>query len=280
MSLQRQLDEAAQQKRSDDLDVREKWISEKEKLLDDSERVAKLEVLDKQIEAKQKVLYLKNQAILDIDDQLKTKEADYKELWADIESLKNTKITHNDAVNAQAIKLKTLNSNLSKQNNTLKSDIQANKTYLRDQEEVVNNTIAEWNVRLNELQQEADDIETQKTQQLVILTRFDQDKTDVENVIEKLADKLDYLQVMYDEKAAILRDQLKTLELEIAAQIKDRDESVILAEIREKNLVAREKSVKIKEVVLKKTEYNLGQKEKKLKSDYGLAGLDYATIMK
>lgn len=276
MSLQNQLAEADLQKRSKDLDAREELIRQKEEILSETEANSKLEVLNKQIEAKQKMVDNYNQTIdslhkklILINQRLTTAEED----MAKIESSRQTQLTKLEAKHT-GLELEIVE--LGKKREDIKKDIKVSRDYLSGQEVIVNEAIATWNGQLTGYQQEADEIEATKVKLLEDKIHLEQDCNTLKGSVAEIEGKLNTIATAYDARVDEYRSKLLELDNEVKGKVNQQSELDITNNLKNENLIAREKSVKIKEMALTKTEQELGRKERKLRGDYNRAGLEYS----
>lgn len=263
------------QKRSKALDLREALLEKKSRDLDETEANSRIEILNKQIEAKKKVLDNYNDEILKLDKRLESKTEEVNFSTAELDKSADYKKSFLKELETKKSELEVNNSTLKKENEALKKSISENKKYLSEQEKIVDETVADWNARLTGFQKEADDIEDLKTKTNQDIIRLEQEKTLISREVDTIQEKLTQLDYTYEERASELRGKLQAIEKEISDRKKYLDELNVTNDIRERNLSTREKAVKVKEVVLKRTEQDLQRKERKLRMDYGLAGETY-----
>jgi chromosome segregation ATPase len=263
------------EKRASLLDAREKFISQKEKLLDDSERILKIEVLDKQIEAKEAIL---NDVQMRIDSLVKTYE--HKKAGVDEETrLIGVSVDQMRRKEESLTKVYTqLQHDVGakrRELNDIKDEITLSKKYAKEQEQVVNKTVNEWNSTLTEFQQEASLIQADKNKISSDIIRLEQEKLSKETELEEVQIKLNSLTEKYEERAASYRKDLKELDNRVSARQDDFDMIEVKNKARLKDVETREKSTRLKEISLMNKERELLQKENRLKMNYELASLNY-----
>jgi chromosome segregation ATPase len=263
------------QRRSKELDLREALLNEKERQLDEAEATSRVEVLMKQIEAKEKFLDTYNDKILAADKRLKGVTDSLDSKVSALAVTEQSKIKYLDGLDSKKQVLLNEITNLRSERDDIKEQIKERKQYYEQQEIGVNHAIADWNSQLTGFQKEADGIAESKRKLLEDTIRLEQDKATVQSELETLSDKRGRIANIYEEKVAEYRLSLEQLDTQVSDKRKQMAELDTLQEIRERALLAREKSVRVKEVVMARTERELYNKEKKLRGDYNRTGLNF-----
>jgi chromosome segregation ATPase len=275
MNLQNKLSNEELEARSKQLDVREELVSKKEAILDTSVRKAQVTVLDKQISAKQLILddigdkidaehNRHTRAVISAGSELDEVKQSIKALTRDQSKL----TTSNELLESSIQRCQTKLA-------AIKREINEARKYSKEQSELAESTIADWNVRLTEFQHEADLVHNEKTKIAVDIIRLDQDKLVLSREVDNLAEKTEQLATVYEGKAASYRDSLRELNDTIAQKQEFIIELGKKHQQRLKDIDSREKGLNIREAALRIDEQSLVQKERRLKANYGMAGLDY-----
>lgn len=97
----------------------------------------------------------------------------------------------------------------------VKAQIKDSKRYLKEQEIIVNETVAEWNSQLVGFRQEIDVLHDEKEKILRDVVRLQEDKKILEEAVSIAEDKLVELENVYQEKASQYRDVLYGLSQQI-----------------------------------------------------------------
>lgn len=269
--LQAKLQEAQDDQRSKLLDLREQALNEREQLLNSETLLAEVEALEaniailttqvKQREAQKASL---NTTLHNLENQVGearkkfTQAAETTE--RDIQRLDSQKL-------AKEQQLRTVEDTLSNRKNEVRNilnDIKNHKKYRDEQENIVNDTIAEWNVQLNQLKQEADNLEAGKRKLSAEVLAIEQLKSTKQDELDALNNKLSELQKVYDSKLAAMKAEIKGYKEQIAikqTELTDVDQTV---NTRLQALATREKALLVKEGAVRKLEADLKSREQKL----------------
>lgn len=203
-----------------------------------------------------------------LEDQIAAKRAEIQALLQDHDDKLHS---FNDRrLNLEA-KLKTKQQDLV----GVEAEIAERKSYLLEQEEIINRAFVDWNEKLVEIRGEASLAESNRTDILKDIIRHEQQRETLMLELDQKQAKLDQLTYTYEERARDYRDRLK--QLEIVEQDKRRyvTEMETKIEARLQNIERREKTIQVTEVVQARTKEELRQKERKLRFDYHLAGEAY-----
>lgn len=273
MSRQSQLNNLQDDQRSKSLDDREKALKQKEALLDDTELLTRLDILDKQIDIKQDTLATLNTKITSLtstyEDKLDSTKMKLKELDDDIAVKKEevAKIVASvDVVKASLVKSR-------EEKTELHTAISDAKTYLKEQQVLTDVTINGWNDQLKDFQDADKDARIEKDRVVRDTLRLEQDKTLIEDEIERLSSKLEQLDNSYNDKVATYTDDLETLR----GKIDSKEQTLLELDLTNKAqldvLNIKEHSLNIKEHSLVERELNLKMQEKRLNMKLGLSGV-------
>jgi chromosome segregation ATPase len=257
----------------EDLVARENAINKRQKIFDETE--AKLEVLNKQIKAKDAVLSARE---MDLENfTVKQNE--------EIESINAQKSVARQGVIAQEKVL----TDLKKQETVLLNGIKAKKSelsiirdqvketkaYVSEQSKLAEDTISEWNANLVEFRAEADLIQNEKNKLSADIIRLEQDKTTIALEVDKEQTKLESLASAYEDKVEVYKASLRSLDVEVSQKRNELEGVVNATQMKLKEVETREKSVHLKEGNINQRHAELDQKERRLKMNYGIAGIDY-----
>lgn len=262
------------------LDKREELLNERElqfnkKIKLEAELDTRIEVLEKQITIKSGILDGVNSAIETAKSEFEMKQLTYNKQLNNLDSQIKYKEARVIKLNS-ALSLKEQDFQpLTDKKATLLKEIKEHQVYLISQEEVVNNTVAEWNDILTGFKQEADNIKDDKEKYLRDMVRLDQEKTEAGHEIENVQEKLSKLEQVYQQQINEKKSKLDELDSNILVKQNQLTDIITDAQIKEKGLAVRERAIKLKEVALNKQEADISQKERRLKGSYGLAGLEY-----
>jgi len=260
-------------KRSKQLDTREQWIAEKEKLLDDASLSKHLEVLDKQIEIKESQLATLETRFTQQEDDYNKRKSDMAE---ELENLNARKLKKEHELKDSDTKLGILNTGLIEARRTLDTlgnEKKLSIKYLKEQEKAVDETIAEWNAQLSEFASEGRRLEEQKTDLLTDLIELEKSRQPVEEQRKEAEDKLESIEAVYQERMACCKKELD----KVNAQIQSAKDTLKETELRNtaasKVLASRERSLNTRETALQTQELQLMTREKALNVKLGLSGI-------
>ena len=257
------------------LEAREKRISERERLLDAPELIKRVNVLEKQIVAKQDVLKGLNDKIDEASQQYETKKGT---LQSELDGLQTSIDRENKTTSSLTVKVSDIEREMKKKRallNSLKQEVIDTRKYNKEQERVVERTVSEWNSRLAEFQQEVDLVQSDKNKLSKDIIRLEQEKVTINDEVIELDNKYISLEEAYNRRAASYREDLKKIDILIDEKQTRLEQMEIKAKIFMKDIETREKSIRLKEVAINNNEQEYIRKEKRLKMNYGLSGLDW-----
>jgi len=250
-------------------------LLENDKTSDIGAMEARLNVLDKQIKAKEGVL---NAHTIEVSEMVTRSE----EL---VQKFRNQEDDARKAVETQegilaGLKAQVINVNSSiRVKKTGLTDIQnqvkETRDYFKEQEKLTEDTIAEWNSTLVEFHKEAENVHTEKNKLSADIIRLGQDKAALTEEIEHVQDKFESLAKVYNTKVSEYKADLQVLDDKIVQRQRKLNELEDDLVMRLKAIETRERSYSLKEASLKEHESELNQKERRLKMNYGIAGIDY-----
>lgn len=277
---------AALEKKSKDLEERERVLSaregllEREKALEKRQKVfddvaLKLEVLKKQIKAKEDILAARNIEVEDLSissqtklDELYAKESVAKQTL-EVQGKLLTGLKNQEALITNSIKSKK--SDLA----TLQGQIKESRDYLNEQATIVENTINDWNSTLTEFHKEAENLQLEKNKISADIIRLEQDKLSIAKETRKEEEKLEALNDQYDTTAEEYKSNLKELDALVTDKKNKADNYQNVYDMKKKEIEVRERSVRLKEGTTNQRMLELDQKERRLKMNYGVAGMNY-----
>lgn len=264
MSSTNHLQEAQDDLRSKSLDDREATLVAREKLLDDTDRLKQLKVLDERISLAKAQFTDVDKAIDDATLALEKVNKQYNnavylcESWQD--KLSKLQSKHETIVRDFDLKIQIQQEALSSVNREIKQQ----KSYLVEQEKTVTDTIAEWNVRLGELHQEGNLLEERKRTLDTNLLQVTQLITTQEEVHSNLAIKIDQLQLIYDRKLTEMKQDLANVRVQVQSEenkledIKQEQQHIM------EDVENRERTISIREAAADQQEVDLRTREQQL----------------
>ena len=271
MSLKDQLQESQDNHRSKQLDTWESSLKEREALLDDTDKIAQLEVLDKQIDVKETRVADLQQKIEALEKDLRSYTVDHNEGVKTLELyMTRRKADSQEVDDLLNDKQKALQGAIDMLE-AVNKEIQAQRKYLKDGQKQVDDTIAEWNVQLKEFQAEHNTIMKEKDTINADMVRLRQEKEILENELYSVEKNLVSQDEIYEKKTDEFKTELsegkKALDLfnqrsiELDFEIKGRLQAI----------ESKEEGIKLKERALESREFKLEQDEKGFRSKVGLA---------
>lgn len=268
--MSQQLEEAQADQKRKQLQLREEALTKREALLDDTERLAKVELLDKQIAFKEEQLEGLNKAFVKREAEA-AEATDY--LLERIAELERTKDKAQKDINGQVSKQEKLDEQYKATQKDLiliKGEIAARKKYFDAQEVVITETIADWNGQLTGFQQEANAIADQKKTYLAEFTRLEQSKQTISDEEEVLRDKFKDLEDIYAEKAIAYKVDLKAMREELADARQETEDISRQNQAKHKAAETREQSLNIREAAANQKERDLSDREQRLQMRLGM----------
>lgn len=263
-NLKQQLQEVQDDQRSKSLDLREAALEKREQLLDDSARIANIELLDKQI-------VIKTDIKSNIEGEIVVLEKQYKiendRVTVDLESLQSSLIKNQNAFNASVTKKEHIEELIVLARRDLqlvKSEISEQKRNVKSEEQQVQDTMADWNAQLTSLQGEADIIAESKKKLSADIVRLDQEKDDKLTEAEQLTEKIRQLDVVYRTRMDAIKEELSLANENLEAKKQEERELAIKLKTRLEVVASREKSLSVKEMAFKGKEAELNQRAQRI----------------
>lgn len=271
------------EKKSRELEDREKSLNlrenllEREKALEKRQKVfaeaeTKLDVLNKQIKAKQDVLQVHTNELSTMAqksqeevERLRAREDTIKRAIEIQDKLLSAAKVQESQVLVQIKKYKTELINLQEQT-------RETKAYRDEQSKLAEDTIAQWNSDLVGFRQEADVIQNEKNKLSADIIRLEQDKSVMVIEVKAMEQKLERLDETYAQKVEEYKSNLRTFELQKDEKQRVFDSLSNSYDMRLKEVETREKSVRLKEGSLTTREHDLDQRERRLKM---VTSIDY-----
>jgi chromosome segregation ATPase len=258
------LQEAQDALKSKSLDEREKLLLEREKLLDSSERFRQLELLDKQIAVKEQRLYELEDAIADKNGELTKAQKRYNDQVVTAEA-EQERIASKQK--KEADKLSQLQADITQAKAELASvnaDIASRKQYLIEQEELVEHTVSDWNVRLGECMHEEKMLDERKQSKSADIVRLEQALQEKQREVDAIEGKANQLQDIFEQKKAGIMQQLGELSSQVQAQQNNLDTLVQESAETVQSLKSQDQSLQIRETALRAKEAELTGRERNL----------------
>lgn len=252
---------------------REKQVIAREKVFSDAE--SKLDVLNKQIKAKELILSQRNDEIENAANTHLVKKSEFEaKTKANDKALKVQQQLIADATNSYKSVCSTIKEK-EKLLKSIKDEISDSKSYLAEQESISENIISEWNMRLTEFAKESDIIRDEKNKLSADIIRLEQEKSALKDECQKIEDNLDNLSDSYDKKVDEYKEKLRVLNDKCIDKQNEYDGLSNAIESRELAIAAGEKSLRLRLYSIGIKERELEQKERRLKANFGMSGIDY-----
>lgn len=275
--LDNQLESVALQKRQQELEAWETELTNREQLLDTKAKIAEIKVLDGRIAFAQKRLD-------EVTTTLSQLEADNRPDKFAKQIIKQSGVLED--LNEEVIKVsanldsikQTVNSqrDIKKQ---LEADVKDREAYQDRQEATIEQATKDANDRLHEIGFEVEQLDKEKSKLLTDIMRLEQQKPAIEDEIKASFDEIAKLTEDAAEIEWIAELRQKELDIQLEAKANQLAElgSAREAELnaRQQSLEIREKSVSIKAEAQKLHEDELDSKERRLRSNFNIAGKDY-----
>jgi chromosome segregation ATPase len=278
------------EKKSRELDEREESLKRKESLLEREKSLERVQALYAETETKVTVLNKQIKAKRDIlqahTDELDTLSAKYQE-ESDRLHLKEDSIKKSIAVQeailskakVQGAQLETQIKRAKTELLGLQNQVRETKDYNQEQSKLAEDTIAQWNSDLVAFRKEADNIQFEKNKLSADIIRLEQDKSIMIIEASDIERKIEALDNTYASKVEEYKSNLRTFEMQKEAKQREFDSLSNSYDMRLKEVETREKSVRLKEGSINTREHELDQKERRLKMNYGMAGIDYEDVV-
>lgn len=267
--MQNQLDAADLQRQRQQLDAREEALATKEKVFNQA-------LLDTDITALEETKRVREAQLLKIQEKInlaeKASEERKKQLQlAEKKILSAIEVAKN---NLEALNLKiqegtVKHAQLLKQLASVKQDISDAKTNYRELEKTTQNAINDWNDQLRTFANELTIEHDKKTSILRENQQLEGYREDLNTSINETTQKLEVLDVRYNERAAELKEILSGLASQVQAA---NMEIKALHQEKKKYLESldlRIKEVEIKERALQNREKEVNLKERQLEAQLG-----------
>jgi chromosome segregation ATPase len=254
------------------LKLKEQALEQREKLLDVDQRLNKLQEINKQIEVADKQLAIRNEAIDTARATVTDIEAEYRQKFAELDDTllaqQRTVAKEQTAYNSLVTKREHLDEEIRSAKQKLRdveADIYKQQAYLKEQETIVNSTIADWNVQLNGFQAEADEIAKAKAQLSKDLVILDQEKNVKIEANEALDRKGDELTDVYLEHVEAYKVELQSYKQRLADQKAEYESRAQADQAKQAEIQTRAQAVTVKEAAVREKERDLSDREQLLK---------------
>ena len=261
------------QEAQNELDILNKKIKARNEIADDAE--ARLIVIGEQIKAKNIELNRANQELDDFREACKEEEKSHQLKINNLNAQFNTKEGQLKEIDTRLESRRQQSIQLNKDNDVVLTQIKDNKQYLKNQEDIVNDTVAEWNAQLVEFRQEAESLQDEKNKLLTSTVRLEEDKKILDESLVEADNKLRELEKVYKEAVDEYKKELHVLANKVTEK---KNELVALdrsLESRVKAIETKESEILVKQAALDKREADLNAKEQRLRSNFALSGLEY-----
>lgn len=273
MTLQTKLQNVSDDHRSKQLDLREEALVERERLLDDTSRIAQLDILDKQIEERTRqrdtvisLIDKLKQRLSDLNDRIDSKIQRFREeeedIKKDILSLKQAKKNVDVSIASSKSDLQTIY-----------DDVSVQKAYLKEQEEKAEQVINDWNLQLREFADADKEISDQKSALERDIISLTNQQTLLERTVTDIEFKNNELESAYEIKAGEYKRDLRELRAQIQKGNQELQEIGIKCSLRMEGIANKEKSLEIREQSIQTKEFDITSREKSLTMRLGLSGM-------
>lgn len=269
-NLTQQLQEAQDDQKSKSLDLREQALEKRERLLDDTERIATLDILDKQIAIKEDIKQ-------NLDSKIEQLQTDYRRQTEESkernELLEQAHTKQQNVFNTLVIKSERSNTAIvvaQKDLVRIGTEIKSQQQYLKDSQQTVDDTVAEWNAQLTGFQQEADNIKLSKNSLSADLIRLEQEKQILAENITEYEQKLSQLEEIYQGKKTNLKSSLQSIKDQIVTQQNELTDLNAKLQIRSDVMDTKEKAILLKEAAIRKKELDLSFREQRINTQLDL----------
>lgn len=260
------------QQQRQSLELREKAIAEREALLDNSDAVHQLNILEKQATVKQDIVDTLTADISRLakerDGQVTVKEHELAKLGQNI-AIKQRLI---EQVEQRLKGIEAVSKQVQQDLDNLRAERTNQKKYLLEQQETVDNTIADWNAQLTGFQAEADRITEAKSVFNADLVRLEQEQQSKKAELTNWQVKLDSIEMAYNEKAEGYRAQLLEAKQQLAAVEQKMQQLTLEQQAKIEVLVSRERALQIQGSALREKEADLANRERALDMKLNLYG--------
>lgn len=238
------------QQAQNELDILNKRIKARNETADEAE--ARLIVIGEQIKAKNVELDKSNKELDDFREACKEEKKTHQLRKDNLDAQFNAKESQLKELDGRIELRKHKHAQLSKDNEAVVSQIRDNKKYLKEQEEVVNDTVAYWNAQLVGFRQEADSLQEEKTKLLTSTVRLEEDKKVLEEAAIEVDNKLRELEKVYKEAVDEYKKELHVLANKVTEKKNELNLLDRSLESRVKAVETKESEILIKKIALSK----------------------------
>lgn len=273
MTVKQKLQDAQDDQRSKQLDLKEEGLNKREALLDDASRLSRIEVLDKQIIIREDLLEEAERKNKAYEQKIREKiEADTERF----ERLKERIDEKRNEIKKYETQLASITEVVRSTKNDLKQireDISTQSIYRKQQQDTMDQTINEWNSQLKDFRDEGIEVQNHKDQVARDVLRLEQDKASIDKEVEVVNTKLLDLDEVYLEKATSYKEQLRVQREELQKGQQTLLEIEQKCKVRLEVIDTREKALDIRERVIQKSEFDLVSREKAVNMKVALSGV-------
>lgn len=210
---QLKLAQAANEKRSKELDARETYLNEREKLLETAP--IDIKVLESTIAVREKQLTAIQGKVEQANKAYDANIASNERSYEDMRFALTAEEDHVRATKRKMAEIKAQGQALVKENDQIEQEIAGRKAYLVSQEQLIAQTVEAGNEQITILKYQTEDMEDQKSQIVAAMAILNHQKNDLENGLLPLQTQTEELQRQYDETATRLRTTLEGLKHDI-----------------------------------------------------------------
>lgn len=251
---QLKLAQAANKKRSKELDARESYLNEQQALLDSAP--IDIKVLGKTILTRENELKAIKDRVIDANksyvDNVANNEKAFKDMKLELEA-------EADKIHAKKHEIaeaKAGIAKLAKDSSQLEQEITERRAYLKTQEDLIAKTAESGNEELLILKYQVEDLGETKSAVVGEIAQLNRQKSELENSLFPITEQISELQVQYEEAATNYRTSLQALKSDITKV--SADYKRITTEIDEKMKQLR---VHEEEIMAKRAALNVERRE-------------------
>lgn len=254
-----------------ELEQRQSQIEQRSKELDikiaeEPELNKRIEVLNQQIAAKQSMLDNLTKQITSQQGKLDFATHQFSKQAGDYDIQIANKRSDIAKLNDKIANLGLFMGEQQTEKDRLQAEIKELKVYLDQQENIVNDTIAEWNAQLSGFQAEADQIDTNKRKLLADNVRLEQELTQLREDRSNAEAGLSNIQDQYNESELQHQSKLTSLQIDIDNKHVELSELDTKMEATRRGIQAKLKELEVREIHLNKKDNELSQKERYIES--------------
>jgi chromosome segregation ATPase len=253
-------------KRERELDSRAADLDSRERIIGELPSEKLVEALQKQIDARQKVLDSVVSATAKERDVL---IAIKEEAEAVVKAQRKDEATHKAHITelkSRASEASRLNDDKKHELEQINREIADAKRYYREEKTKVEEAINDWNTQLQEFAHEIRLTGEEKVKLLQSIDQLTQHKEALESGIDALLGRTDQLNEKYDVAATNYRKSLKTIKDEIDASAESHSERLEKVQKGERELDIRQKGLDIRERAVDAREQDAERELKRLQS--------------